>query len=424
MRQAWAALERILPRALMALTSIVVAAVTSPGAVGAYAWGVLVLTLFQSLTDQPVRHVAIQSIGHKRGEGFLTSYAWLSSVVGAVIIGATAVIVDRLLVVPSSIPLFASLIPLAAVPTAMACAVRATARMQLANRWGAISLWRAVSSGVGVAVGAPTAIATQSILGASLTVLVSEGVFALAVVLSARRVNLPEMIDAESPARGSFLHMQIYSMLGWSQSQLDRVFIGLFAATSALGGYSLASAVGRSAGDALGASQAAILRRDLSSMKSLDERDQVRSLLRKQFSMGSVLAFGGAIATIGATLFVLRPILGSEWSAALAMVPILSLSAIPSVISWSSAPIHIYSRRSGRSILAPVAGVLVAPLVALAALYSLPMAAWVILAREVVMALVQVSLMGRLAPWRRVAMIFILLAAVATAVQVFVVPLF
>ena len=100
------------------------------------------------------------------------------------------------------------------------------------------------------------------------------------------------------------------------------------------------------------------------------------------------------------------------------MAPILALSAIPLAVAASSAPVHIHRGKARIAYIAPAICLIFAPLIALAAMKSLLIAAWLVLLRECVLALLQSLLMGRLAPWREIG--FVMLTVAAGSLAVFV----
>lgn len=422
MRQAIAALERLVPRGVTAVTSIVVAAVTDPEAFGFYTWAVIVLTLFLALSDQPARQVAVPALSSERGERFLRRYMRLASFAG---IGAMAIAIAAIGLAANDGAIAIALLPLALSPAAVAMSTMAVASLQLNEQWGRLSLARLIGALAGVSIGVSVALLTRSVLGAALSVLISEAVFTLVVLkrasLSSATLNPsvqnvdPTTDHAEPPTARAFAHMQVYSGLAWLQGQLDRVLLGAWAGPAVLGLYSLATAIGRSGGDALAASQANLLRAELSRSRPSNPSDIAKSadrvLLPGVFLASAVVALTALISK-----FVLAPILGAEWAEATMIAPILALTAFPALLSWSSAPLHLHRRRAGRANIAPVIGLAFAPVVAVVAVSSLMTAAWIVVAREFLLALAQMLILGRSAPLRSAALALASLACGAVAV--------
>ncbi|RZT18924.1 O-antigen/teichoic acid export membrane protein [Mycobacterium sp. BK558] len=404
MRRIWAAFERVIPRAVLAVTTVMAAAVTDPHAIGIYSWAVLILTLHQSLTDQAIRHLAVVHVVSSGGLAFLRRYAFVAGASGAALMAAAVVVIVALSGRSHVVIDVANLLPLIFVPCAQAAAVRPTAELQRNQLWAKVSLWRTISSLIGVAFGVAVVLTTRSIMGACIAILVSELSFTAMVRRSSLNGPQRELSDG-TPSTGTwrtFGHMAVYSGLAWLQGQSERVFLGAWAGTAALGSYSLGLSVGRSAGDAIAASQANVLRVDLSE-SALACDDDLRVALGRHLRAALFLAWASAILTVALAWLLLAPFLGEEWQAALKMVPVLALTAIPSAVAWSSAPVHIQRGKARSALLAPALCLLMAPLIALAAMSSLVAAAWVVLLRDCVLAATQLLLMGRAAPWREAA---------------------
>ncbi len=295
---------------------------------------------------------------------------------------------------------FGSLAPLCLTPIFTAIATVPAARLQLAQRWSVITTGRTAAALAGTSAGVAVALMTSSIVGATLALLLSEAIFAAHTYLGARAVPPVSNPEMATGAVRAFLPMVCYSILGWGQGQMDRVLVGAFSGTASLGNLTVASSVARSAGDAVAASQANVLRVDLNHTQGADSA--VREIVARSLRSSYWLCAATIIATIGATYFIVRPLLGASWELALAIVPILVLTTIPSAISWSAAPVHVHRGTAKRAMIAPSVGIVFAPVVAYLSTSGLELAAWAILAREMVLAITQVTLMGRAAPWGQV----------------------
>jgi O-antigen/teichoic acid export membrane protein len=204
--------------------------------------------------------------------------------------------------------------------------------------------------------------------------------------------------------------MVMFSTLGWLSGQSERVLLGMWAGTAALGAYSFGSAVGRSAGEAIAASQPTVLRADLS-RGDAPSNYELRQILGRNLRGGLYLTVGNAIAIIFISTFILPAVIDEQWNSALQMAPILALSAIPSAVAQSTAPVFIQKGRAQISYIAPAICLFFAPLVAVAALSSLTLAAWAVLLRECVLATIQSILLGRATPWPEVWLALTLVAA-------------
>jgi len=414
LRQVWAAFGAIAPRGLLAASTIVAAAVTDPFEIGLYSWAIIALSLYSALTDLPIRHVAQIAIRTSSGRKFLERYAWWSSVVGLILIASWNLIIAHLLGQESSGAGFLSLLPLVVIPVARAVAIQPTAAFELEGLWARVSLYRAIGAIVGAAVGLPIVLLAKSIAGACIAVMIAEFFYVALLYLMPvvnrekswrKRITLEQGIQQnyrKESSESTYRYMAMYTGLGWLQSQSERVLLGMWAGTTALGVYSIGAAIGRSGGDAIASSQQAVLRVDLSRGKNQNDA-AIKRVLSRSLRPGIVLAIANAFAVTFLSVFMLPRFLGAAWTGSLHMGPVLALSCIPLVVAASGATVHVQRERGRIAYIGPATAVLFAPLVAVAALHSLTTAAWIVLLRECVLALVHALLMGRAAPWREVA---------------------
>lgn len=429
MTRIWAALERIIPRGLLAGSTIAAAFVTSPYAIGLYTWAALALTLFAALTDSPVQHVAMTSIGTSAGRSFLRKYTYLSAVIGVLFMTLAVWMISEFAGQDSNLAIFISLSPFLLVPIARAIATRKTALLQLTGSWRKVMLFRFYGSITGAAIGLPIVFMRKSIFGACLTLAIAEIAYATLASLAAARIQFdlgharystsicdeangrPEIIQA------TYRHMVMFSTLGWLSGQIERVLLGSWAGTSALGIYSFGTAIGRSAGEAIASSQPGVLRAELTK-SAARENQEIRPFLRTNLRGGLYLTAANTFAVIIISVLVLPRFLGEQWNSALQMAPILALSGIPSAVAQSTAPVFVQQRRAHLSYIAPAVLLFFAPLVALIAMKSLTLAAWAVLVREFMLATTQTLLLGRATPWREVFLAFTVTAAGAVVVAV------
>lgn len=406
-RGIWAAVERVLPRGFLALTTVTAAAVTDPHAIGVYSWALLAVTFTATIADQPIRYTAVASIASPAGRDYLRRATLLAGSIGLVIISVANWTIASTLGADSKLSMLAVLAPLLLVPPAQAVGVQPTAVLQREGLWARVSLYRTIGALAGGGISIPVVLATRSIAGACIAVATSEVVYALLVSISVRR--RPELMNnVESSDDGAhvsnwstYRHMMVFSMLGWLQSQSERGLLGLWAGTSVLGGYSLGTAVGRSAGDSIATGQANVLRVDLSRHDAHSDTT-IKKVFGASLRVELFLMVTSGVLTVIVSALVLRPVLGSKWATALQIVPILALTGIPLAIAASSAAVHVQRGRSRIAYIAPAICLLFAPLVAFVAMRSLTMAAWIVLLRECVLALTQSLLMGRATAWREV----------------------
>lgn len=427
LRRIWAAFEVAVPRGLVAASTIVAAAITNPHAIGLLSWASLALTLYLALTDQPIRHIAISAIKTSSGQRFLRRYMFFSGSVGLLSMSISIWGIAVVFGLSTAGRDFLSLVPLIVVPVARAVAVEPTAVSQRDGRWGRISLYRTIGALTGAAIGLPIVLINKSIVGACIALAASEVTYALIIVASIARVptRLPGvnlgLTSRTEPAGSredyftSYRHMTLYSAIGWLQGLSERVLVGLWAGTGSLGIYSLGTAVGRSSGEAIAASQPNVLRTELARGEPRSDSD-IKKMLGKDLRGGLVLTVCNAIAVVVITTYVLPHIFGPSWATALHMVPILVLSTVPLAIAASSAPVHILRGNARIAFIAPAICLIFAPVTALAAINSLVMAAWLVLLRECVLALLQSLLMGRSAPWREVSFAMAVIAVGSLAV--------
>lgn len=314
--------------------------------------------------------------------------------------------------------------PFIAVPVARAIATRPTAILQYAGFWQKVMLYRFYGAMFGAVTGLPLVFESKSIFGACVTVATSEIVYAGLVLKAARgcRSDL-ELIGPSSGATQehqfrtwtTYRHMAMFSSLGWLAGQSERVLLGAWAGTSALGIYSFGTAIGRSVGDAIGASQPGVLRADLTKAAATTD-DEMRNLLGKNLRGGLLLTATNALAVIIASIYILPAIVGAQWTNSLQMAPILALSVIPAAITQLTAPVFVQKHTSHIAYIAPAVCLIFAPLVASAAIKSLTLAAWAVLLRETTLATMQSLLLGRSAPWREILAAFLVVAGGALAV--------
>lgn len=402
--------ERTIPRAVVALSLLAAAAVTDPRAVGIYSWAVLATSLYGAVTDSPIRHVAAVHILTPAGPKLLGRYALIAGVSGLMFMLTAVWTIARFAFTGSTAAGVALLLPLVLIPPAQAIAVQPVARLQREGHWAQLSLSRMIASLVGAVVGVPIVFLSRSILGASLALMLAELLFALCAWVFARHldknfVNSDRCDQPEGAFWSTYWHMTGYSTLGWLQSQSERVFLGLWAGTTALGSYSLGSAIGRSAADAINESQAGVLRVDLSNAASRADvmtDEMLRPIVKRNLRAAVLLAAAGAVGVALVTDYGLAPWLGAQWIEALTMVPILALTGVPLAVAASSAPVHIQRGNSRVAYLGPAICLIFVPVIAAAAVASLVMAAWVVLIKDCVLAFIQAVLMGRATPWSEV----------------------
>lgn len=419
----WATFERLVPRGVVAASTMCAAIVTDPHSLGLYSWATLSLTLFGAFTDGAISHLATVFAQTHKGRAFLRRYMLAVGALGVLWMTVSLAIVASVFGGDSDIADFLPLMPLAFVPLAQALAVQSAADIQREELWRKLSLFRAVGAAVGAAVGIPLVFAFRSVVGACAAMLISEAVYTL-LVRSYAHINLraTSLAGAEDGHRSQWtMYRDVMQLVvfGWLQGNLERGLLGMWAGTSALGIYTLGSAVARSAGDAISIAEANVLRVRIDRTNSASDRE-IRLLYGRNIISGMFITTTSAAIVTALSLGALPHILGPQWTAATEVIPIISLSAIPLTIAVCSTPVHVARKNSRILYIAPATCLLFAPFVALAAMSSLTLAAWIVLFRECAMVLINAIMMKRAAPVRELTLAMTVVLSGALAVFVLI----
>ena len=390
-------LERAIPRVFSAVVMLLLAGLTSPQVVGVYAMVTLMYTAAQAATDTAVRQVLIRAVTDPSGGAFLQRYKRTAPIVSAALIVALIVVLWQTGVVPS-VEMALELLPIAGAPFFSALGIRAVGELQATARWKVLAqgqMWAAILS---LAISVPVMLLTHSVLGPALQLLLVEAIFAFWCLRSTKGLEVPQYdSSAESPTlRSDMISMSAFSLVAWFQGQAERVLMASFVGPAALGAYSTASAVARAPGEALAASTANVVR---TAVAQAETPAEVREAAERTLSKSMLLAGGAVAASIVAAL-VLRPLLGPNWHEALAIVPILSISAFPSMLSWSSAVLQVRVGQGWHTLWAPLVGIAFAIAIAFAASTSLVLASYLVVARDLAVVTVAFWLARSAAPWR------------------------
>lgn len=397
-------LERMLPRIFSALLMLMLAGYTGTETVGIYAMVTLMYTAVMAGTDSAVRQVILRAVTEPEGRRFLRAYRIAAPAVGMLLVGGL-IVGMRLTGTIETWRMALELMPIALAPVASALGIAAVGRMQLNNQWNALARGQFLASMLSVAIAIPLLIHQRSIFGPSLQTLLAEGIMAAFCVRMA----------GVTPRRGSYevaptpdqksitsdwTSMAVYSILAWAQGQAERVLLGAFAGPAVLGTYSMASNVGRSAGDALAASTANVTRAAVASHGDPKEIQRITEHTMRRTIALALGAFGASVVLAA----VLRPILGVEWREALSIVPVLAISAVPSVLAWTGSVLQLRAGRGWTTLYAPLAGVALAVLISIAASHSLLLAAYFVVLRDLVVVTVAFLMVREYAPWRAYAL--------------------
>lgn len=390
-------LERAFPRLFSAALMLLVARLTSPYDVGVYTYAVIAYTAVNAMTDGAARQVVLRAITEDEGEAFLRRYEFVASTLGFVGIGLVIVGLRLGGVIPSW-STAADLTPFMFAPIFTSLCLRHIGRLQFVGRWRELARGQLLASVLSVVAAVPVLLLTHSLLGPSLQTLVAEATFFAFCRHLARSCTVPRL--EPSPEAKSIGHdliaMSAFQLVSWAQGQSERIFVGGLAGTPALGIYSTGSALGRAPGDALGASTMNLVR---AAIADKAEPEAVRAAAHHVLGRSLVLAVLSPVSTILAAIG-LYWFLGPTWREALEIVPILSLVAFPAVLSWSASVLQVKAGKAMRAIWAPITGIAMAILIAMAATHSLKLAAYLVVIREVVVLTLAFTIIKRWVPWR------------------------
>jgi len=406
---AWSFLERIAARAGSAVLMISLAAAVDPGTVGLYSWMIIALTLTQAILDVPTQQVAVEALASSGGVAFLRRIQLGASIGGGVMLAAT--LVGIVMAFPEhDAAVFASLIPLLAVPACTAASIAATARLRRDGAWQRLATLRTWTTLGALAVTLPLILATGSPLGVALQPLIAEAVYAILVRRAARRSGAEALGTPIDGARVSSRQVLAaewraavgYSFLAWTQGQTERVVIGAAAGPTTLGSFTFASALGRSGGDAVSLAGANVLRTRTAHVPDDDPR-----LLRRTIdSVATRLVLANTVIVlivIVVATTVLPLILHDDWALALRIIPILAVASLTDSIVWCLSVALVALKRTRYALPIRMLGVALSIPIGLCALSSLELAAWLTIVREAMMLTCLVVVMGSARPLRSIA---------------------
>ncbi|MGN5236413.1 lipopolysaccharide biosynthesis protein [Rhodococcus sp. SJ-3] len=409
----WAFLERVFPRAASALVMLGMTFFITPSAVGVYAIGILILTLFQAATDSAIRQVAVPALNTPSGRRFLDRYKLITPIIGVVAI-TLALASVYLALKPQDRQSLVPLLLFAFIPPVTAFRVTAIARLQKAGKWKALANYQLIAAISSFAVSVPVLLIAQSLLAPTLQLLITELLF---TIQSRRKSNAisggPDgNQETSTKIAHEFAHLSLYSVIAWTQSQADRVLLTPIAGTDKLGEYTVATSIARSAGDAISTSTANVLRPKLfdSTVRSPERVSQTAEDVLKR---ATPVAFGATIATIAGVQLLLRPLLDATWDNSLDAAVILSLATGPTLFAWCMTVILIAAERVKWAAPVKMIGALCSVPIAIAAVDSIQFAAGLAVMREVIVMLILVSVAGKYAPLKSLALACALYAALS-----------
>lgn len=389
-------MERVLPRASSALVAILLAYATSPDIVGIYTWLTLGVTLYLSVADGAARQVAVLAWRSSTGLDLIKRYARIAGPSGLLVLSLVAIIVGAL---TGRWDLIASASPIIFVPLVNVRSVAATALMQVSGQWRSLALIQSVAAASSLVASVPLLLATASLLGPALQLLLTEAIFTFLVRRKVRLTGLNERAASLTEGErlgGAFAHLSAQAALGWVQGQADRLLLGGFAGTSALGSYSLALAIGRNPGDAVSMATANVARSAVVGEASLhDARAILDKLLVRALAAAAVLV----TLLILAVQLILPLLLNTDlWGQSIAAAGPILLSMIVTVYAWSVSPVLVQFGYGKALTYIKLVGLAFAPAVAIGAMWNLQIAAWLVLSREIAMMLASVAICPKAAP--------------------------
>jgi O-antigen/teichoic acid export membrane protein len=298
--------------------------------------------------------------------------------------------------------------PLVLYPAAFAMRSWHLGFLQAQNDWSRLARLQLIATGVSLGPFLGLIFFGQGILATAFQSLTSELVFTCLVVRVAAawpihdaRLRVPEL---HRRFRSEFGQYAVMGILGMIQAQAEKILIGAFAGPSRLGSYATASSAARSVGDSFAMASGNVVRATLTGvdeaapegLRSRRLREAVDPIALRSVVLATAIAFA-----VGACAKAILPIfLGREWASAVQVVPILCITTVATALSWSLTPILRELGRLGHATGARVVTLFMAIPVAIAARTDLALAAWISVAREVVMLGVSAALCSSAAPRR------------------------
>lgn len=415
----WSFTERIFPRAASALVMLGMTFFIPPSTVGVYALAILALTFFQAATDASFRQIAVSVVDNDQGEGFLRRYTRIVPSLGAAFIACVLIAILTLTSDATTSSILA-MMPLAIIPFLSTKRLRGVAQMQIRADWRKLAKFQFVAAIGSFTVSIPILFATHSLLAPTMQLVLTEAIFTASTVYHVRNNSRPAEPDHPSSVQHNiakeFFHMSAYSILSWTQTQADRLLIGPIAGTEKLGQYSVANSIARSAGDAISLSTANVLRPQLLSHKARNTKN-IRSTVSALLLRSTPLALVATLLTISGVHFVLRQLLDPVWGPSLDAAVLLSLTTWPTLISWCMTVVLLAAERARWAPIVKAVGTVLSIPIAIAAFYSIELAAIAAVGREVVVASLMLAIAGKSAPTRAVLLylpVYLALIAVAS----------
>lgn len=342
-------LERILSRGASAVMTLLLALFTGPEMVGKYATVILAMTAYQALADGVIRQVGVEAWNYRNGEAFILKSSYFSALIGFCFIFAACLMVSAWSLLS---PMFLMVLPLVFVPIVTSLYLPSLTKAQRTPAgWKSIAKSQSIAAISSVVVAAPL-LPIIGIGASASQVLLAEAVFLF--VIRSQKYASPSGSNSAQLWRKYYFPTAVSSVLGWGQSQLERLVLVVFASSASVGVYSLAVSLARSASDAVTAGLVNAVRSQISTSGTRAER---------KFHLGRGIVVGLRISLVmqlGITLvcvLVLPKILNPSWKPALAVAPVFAATGVLAAVVWVASAYIISSGRSSRLLIAQGVGI-------------------------------------------------------------------
>lgn len=375
----WAFVERLAPRAGTALLMVVFAATSNPTTVGYYAAAMTGYAILQAITDGAAKRIATAAVATTKGTQFLRMYRIWYPILGTLFLAGTLAIVGWWGAPAADI---VAMIPMLALPTIMATSIVPLARLQRAGSWKLISGISGSSAAVALLAGFPLVLWLHNALGSVTQLVLTELLFSIGLHLAAKRTLPPQiLVSSQENYTAAFASAGGFIISLQAQYQLDRIAVGVLGGPGALGAFNLGWSLSRSITDSLSTSTLNVIQ-----SRVMDAREKTADEIRT-IIMGSLphaIRVGGVVvaATYVVARFIAPAILDESWDDMLQVVPLMSATAIPSILCYCLLPALMYFGRMRWAITPRVIGLAFSLGVGWAVQYSLDAAIWFAMARE------------------------------------------
>lgn len=377
----WAFLDRLAPRAGTALLMLAFAAVSSPSVVGYYAAVMTGYAILQAVSDGAAKRIATAAVATESGLRFLARYRRYYAFLGTFFL-LTVLVVVRLWGAPW--PVVVSMLPIVVLPPIMGRTIEPLAHLQRAGLWRRISTTSMFATFASLSVAFPLVFWLHSPLGSITQLVLTESIFMVGTsVLARKHVPVaPPTDDPRSFAR-DFRAASTFILTLQGQYQLDRVVVGALAGPATLGHFNLGWSLSRSVTDALSTSSLSVVQSRVFNAVNTSRR-AVRSIIMSALLRTSIMSLGVVFAVYFGARFIAPQVLDPSWHEMLAVVPLMSASAIPGIVVYCLLPALLRYHRMGWAIWPRIGGLVLSVGVGWAVLHSLEAAVWIVLVRECV----------------------------------------